>query len=105
MQVNWKVQDWQKNKMYDSVAWREQYIFGSSRLGLYRADTLVNKGLQTISKLYEGKRNYELTNHLGNILAVINDRKTDSLSATNVKLGYNAVVISATDYYQLAHHM
>ena len=99
MQVNWKVQDWQKNKMYDSVAWREQYIFGSSRLGLYRADTLVNKGLQTISKLYEGKRNYELTNHLGNVLAVINDRKTDSLSATNVKLGYNAVVISATDYY------
>ena len=99
MQVNWKVQDWQKNKMYDSVAWREQYIFGSSRLGLYRADTLVNKGLQTISKLYEGKRNYELTNHLGNILAVINDRKTDSLSATNVKLGYNAVVISATDYF------
>jgi len=83
----------------DSVSWREQYIFGSSRLGLYRADTLVNKGLQRISKLYEGKRNYELTNHLGNVLAVINDRKTDSLSATNVKLGYNAVVISATDYF------
>ena len=83
----------------DSVTWREQYIFGSSRLGLYRADTLVNKGLQVISKLYEGKRNYELTNHLGNVLAVINDRKVDSLSATNVKLGYNAVVISATDYF------
>ena len=83
----------------DSVSWREQYIFGSSRLGLYRADTLVNKGLQVISKLYEGKRNYELTNHLGNVMAVINDRKTDSLSATNVKLGYNAVVISAVDYF------
>ena len=47
----------------DSVTWREQYIFGSSRLGLYRADTLVNKGLKLIEKLYEGKRNYELTNH------------------------------------------
>ena len=82
----------------DSVTWREQYIFGSSRLGLYRADTLVNKGLQTISKLYEGKRNYELTNHLGNVMAVINDRKTDSLSGTT-KVGYNAVVISAMDYY------
>ena len=82
----------------DSVTWREQYIFGSSRLGLYRADTLVNKGLQVISKLYEGKRNYELTNHLGNVMAVINDRKTDSLSGTT-KVGYNAVVISATDYY------
>ena len=82
----------------DSVSWREQYIFGSSRLGLYRADTLVNKGLQVISKLYEGKRNYELTNHLGNVLAVINDRKVDSLNGTT-KIGFNAVVISATDYY------
>ena len=82
----------------DSVSWREQYIFGSSRLGLYRADTVVNKGLQVISKLYEGKRNYELTNHLGNVLAVINDRKTDSLNGA-IKLGFNAVVISATDYY------
>ena len=82
----------------DSVSWREQYIFGSTRLGLYRADTLVNKGLQVISKLYEGKRNYELTNHLGNVLAVINDRKTDSLNGT-VKVGFNAVVISATDYF------
>ena len=82
----------------DSVSWREQYIFGSSRLGLYRADTLVNKGLQVISKLYEGKRNYELTNHLGNVMVVINDRKTDSLSGTT-KVGFNAVVISATDYF------
>jgi len=81
----------------DSVSWREQYIFGSSRLGLYRADTLVNKGLLTISKLYEGKRNYELTNHLGNVMAVINDRKADTTIGVNK--GYNAVVISATDYF------
>jgi len=81
----------------DSVSWREQYIFGSSRLGLYRADTLVNKGLKLIEKLYEGKRNYELTNHLGNVMAVINDRKADTTIGVNK--GYNAVVISATDYY------
>ncbi len=81
----------------DSVSWREQYIFGSSRLGFYRADTLVNKGLTQISKLYEGKRNYELTNHLGNVMAVINDRKADTIIGVNK--GYNAVVISATDYY------
>jgi len=81
----------------DSVSWREQYIFGSSRLGLYRADTLVNKGLKIIEKLYEGKRNYELTNHLGNVMAVINDRKADTTIGVNK--GYNAVVISATDYF------
>ena len=81
----------------DSVSWREQYIFGSSRLGLYRADTLINKGLQVISKLYEGKRNYEMANHLGNVMAVINDRKTDTTIGVNK--GYNGVVISATDYF------
>ena len=81
----------------DSVTWREQYIFGSSRLGLYRADTLVNKGLLSINKFYEGKRNYELTNHLGNVMVVINDRKTDTL-ISSVRY-YNAVVISASDYY------
>ena len=26
-------------------------------------------------KLYEGQKRYELSNHLGNVLAVINDRK------------------------------
>ena len=81
----------------DSVTWREQSIFGSSRLGLYKADTLVNKGLTVISKLYEGKRNYELTNHLGNVMVVINDRKADTTIGVNK--GYNAVVISAVDYY------
>jgi RHS repeat-associated protein len=81
----------------DSVSWREQYIFGSSRLGMYRADTLVNKGLLSINKFYEGKRNYELTNHLGNVMAVINDRKADTIIGVNK--GYNAVVISAVDYY------
>mgnify|MGYP000196785948 CR=1 FL=1 len=97
MQAKLKVQDWQNSKMHYSSIWREQSIFGSSRLGLYRADTLVNKGLLTISKLYEGKRNYELTNHLGNVMAVINDRKTDTTIGVNK--GYNAVVISATDYF------
>ena len=47
--------------------------------------------------MYAGRRNYELTNHLGNVIAVINDRRIDSLIGA-VKT-YNAVVISATDYY------
>ena len=81
----------------DSVFLSEQDIYGSSRIGLVRIDTLINKGLQPIQKLYEGKRNYEITNHLGNVLAVINDRRTDSIIGT-VKT-YNAVVISASDYF------
>jgi len=44
-------------------------------------------------KLILGSRNYELTNHLGNVLAVISDKKIllDSL--------FQADVVSANDYY------
>ena len=44
-------------------------------------------------KLILGSRNYELTNHLGNVLAVISDKKIllDSV--------FQADVVSANDYY------
>jgi RHS repeat-associated protein len=64
---------------------------------VYRQDTTVNKGLKSIAKMYEGKRQYELSNHLGNVLTVISDRRTYTISGTT-KI-YDAVVLSAQDYY------
>jgi RHS repeat-associated protein len=64
---------------------------------MYRQDTAVNKGLKAITKMYEGKRQYELSNHLGNVLTVISDRRTYTISGTT-KI-YDAVVLSAQDYY------
>jgi hypothetical protein len=64
---------------------------------MYRQDTTVNKGLKAITKMYEGKRQYELSNHLGNVLTVISDRRTYTISGTT-KI-YDAVVLSAQDYY------
>jgi RHS repeat-associated protein len=64
----------------------EQPLYGSSRLGMY-------KGGRKEGQRILGKKNYELTNHLGNVLSVITDNagmKPDSVWAT---------VISATDYY------
>jgi hypothetical protein len=81
----------------DTLRWTEQHLYGSGRLGMYRQDTTVNKGLKAITKMYEGKRQYELSNHLGNVLTVINDRRTYTL--TGSIRTYDAVVLSAQDYY------
>ena len=48
--------------------------------------------------LVRGYKHYELSNHLGNVLAVISDKRI-TLCASSVVSGYEADVISASDYY------
>lgn len=76
----------------DSMA-TELYIYGSSRLGLYAGGRY--NGQRSL-----GEKRYELTNHLGNVLAVISDNigmnTSDSVWAT---------VVSATDYYPFGLEM
>jgi hypothetical protein len=45
----------------------------------------------------KGKRKFELTNHLGNVMSVVTDKKILDFSSGNVE--YNADVISYSDYY------
>jgi RHS repeat-associated protein len=61
-------------------------IYGSSRLGGYKVqgDSLANDQ----NKLTLGRREYELVNHLGNVLATVSDVKLPA-----------ARVLSHTDYY------
>ena len=64
----------------------EQSIYGSSRLGLMTASSKT--GYRTL-----GGKKYELSNHLGNILAVVTD---------NIHLDQDstwASVVNVTDYY------
>src|SRR5690606_15368425 len=64
----------------------EQYIYGSSRLGLMTASSKT--GYRTL-----GGKKYELSNHLGNVLAVVTD---------NIHLDQDstwASVVNTTDYY------
>lgn len=111
----------------DSLTLRELDMYGSSRLGLDKIDTTYCKrdfngnvdritGVQTIThwnyrrltvrndSLYwrkEGRKRYELTNHLGNVLATISDRhiaQPDSVYADTVGY-YTADIITAQDYY------
>ncbi|MBP6431519.1 MAG: hypothetical protein KA319_07120, partial [Ferruginibacter sp.] len=56
--------------------WKEQNLYGSSRLGVWNANITMDG---TIPSPYDataiGSRHYELTNHLGNVLATVSDKK------------------------------
>src|SRR5690554_1413664 len=79
----------------------EQYIYGSKRVGVIKANKVlydegpVQASISPIKDNFLGKKRYELTNHLGNVLATISDRKiynsTDGY--------YEPVITMKADYY------
>jgi RHS repeat-associated protein len=101
----------------DSLYTKEFYMYGSQRLGYLEDDVFM--GRKCISKwcnvltpvlpmfpstlsssvsVVFGKKRYELSDWLGNVRVVINDRKTPvNIGATTV--GYEAQVINVNDYY------
>jgi RHS repeat-associated protein len=59
-----------------SLVWKEQDWYGSSRLGMAKPEREVT-GFFWASAAYTlvaGAKSYELSNHLGNVMAVISDR-------------------------------
>ncbi len=74
----------------------EQHLYGSSRLGMRQVnDLLVEKGVEkevdlAYSARVLGEKAFELTNHLGNVMAVVSDKKLAN-NEPDVK--------SVTDYY------
>ncbi|MFT3827200.1 MAG: RHS repeat-associated core domain-containing protein [Chitinophagaceae bacterium] len=97
---------WKENTISwtPGIKWKEQHLYGSSRLGMWNpTDIEVNgesfpTGGVTNSNL--GERSYELSNHLGNVIAVISDDRTAVDENTDGTIDYyNAIVKNATDYY------
>ena len=106
----------------DTISLSEQHLYGSSRLGIRRMSLPLTIGTyqkNSITVLGEysiygtplaaytaildttrthrplGAKNYELSNHLGNVLATVSDRKLWD----NANNEFIADVTSATDYY------
>ena len=52
----------------------------------------------SLKTFYRGEKRYELSNHLGNVLAVITDRRIQACGAGD-DIYYNAQVVSVSDYY------
>ncbi|WP_121356786.1 RHS repeat domain-containing protein [Flavisolibacter nicotianae] len=96
-------------KNSEAVKWEEQHLYGSSRLGMWQWDTLVpataplvqSDGQPIFDSLLLGSRTYELSNHLGNVLATISDKKIGVSSPQDSSLieHYRAEVTTAQDYY------
>jgi RHS repeat-associated protein len=76
--------------------WLEQNLFGSSRLGAWEPIIDITNTSGSSQWNLIGKKSYEITNHLDNVLAVISDK--------NVGNG-QAEVLSATDYYPFGMSM
>src|SRR6218665_1766633 len=77
--------------VYKNRAAAEAPIYGSSRIGEYMGKE--KEGYQTFNL-----RKYELSNHLGNVLAVISD-KVNLYGHNNILDSARAAVMSASDYY------
>jgi len=119
----WYVRDAQGNVMavYDAIyddSWnlkplrlREHHVYGSSRLAVISRDhnmdsaktipvheDLINNTY--LANTLRGEKVYELTNHLGNVLATISDKKTGvDVGNDGIVDYYEADVINANDYY------
>ena len=77
--------------VYNNRTATEAPIYGSGRIGEYTGKE--KEGYQTFNL-----RKYELTNHLGNVLAVISD-KVNLYGHNNILDSARATVMSASDYY------
>lgn len=81
----------------DNLKWKEQHLYGSSRLGIWKPDlTLFNvTGTTESTNAWKkaGLKQYELTNHLGNVMLTISDKRTLSNGQ------YLPDVTTLQDYY------
>lgn len=85
----------------------EKFLYGSSRLGLITIKESVEGG-PDYTPNYEGRafafgrgyKQYELTNHLGNVLATVSDRKFGVSSGGSSLIDYyEPHIVTAQDYY------
>lgn len=79
----------------------ETHLYGSSRLGIFtRGIDMVSPPTGEISIFERGKKFFELSNHLGNVLVTVSDRKAQIQNGSTGLVGYYTVdILSTTDYY------
>jgi RHS repeat-associated protein len=91
-----------------TLSWHEQHLYGSSRLGMVNIHAPVSTDPVAVSEstayIYDssliGQKVYELSNHLGNVLTTISDKKGGvDVNTDGVTDHYLPEVITANDYY------
>jgi len=103
--TSWYVRDAQGNQLalYDNketaIKWKEQNLYGSSRLGMWKPNFKLAVDSGALAWAETGRKFFEETNHLGNTMAVISDKRT------LVGGVYVADIINANDYYAFGSQM
>ncbi len=108
--TTWYVRDASGNVMsiYESggvnsgdLTQTEIHLYGSSRLGILNLKKNVENPVSTsgITIFERGNKFFELSNHLGNVLVTIADRKLQHTTNGTTVDYYEADVITANDYY------
>jgi RHS repeat-associated protein len=93
------------NQQNQSVTFEhtEKHLYGSSRLGVMNVKVPMlgsqNTTYSMINKKHRiGERNYELSNHLGNVLSVISDKPVPHSTNGTTHAYYMADIRQSTDY-------
>jgi RHS repeat-associated protein len=89
----------------------EHSLYGSARIGVDgRKDTLYKAGAYTpawcgtqSARRELGRKQYELTNHLGNVLVSLSDKK--AYKTLSGSICFEAEIITLTDYYPFGSAM
>ncbi|HVX01037.1 MAG TPA: RHS repeat-associated core domain-containing protein, partial [Candidatus Babeliaceae bacterium] len=75
--------------------WREQHLYGSNRLGMWKPDVNLATDSAHIKWGTKGLKEYDLTNQLGNVNTTISDKRiTDAVHGD-----YKADVKTAQDFF------
>ncbi len=84
-----------------SLTLNEQHIYGSSRLGVWNRNVDMDVSSDANNYIFtRGNKFFELSNHLGNVLVTVSDKKTGVDGNTDGTIEYyNADVVTANDYY------
>lgn len=83
---------------------KEVHLYGSNRLGILNTDVNVQSGNLLVNNtgtitFTRGNKFFELSNHLGNVLATISDKKIPVSGNGTWVDWYMADVVTANDYY------
>ncbi len=116
--ITWYVRDASGNVMatyekdvfnHAPIQQKEVPLYGSARLGMrkfFEERNMEDPPFPTSYLRQRGKRYYEQSNHLGNVLTTVTDQKRGKPDATGWAAEYyDAQVASATDYYPFGQEM
>ncbi|MBL0200733.1 MAG: EndoU domain-containing protein [Chitinophagaceae bacterium] len=89
------------------LALNELHLYGSSRLGILNTNIDMQVTFSGNTTFERGNKFFELSNHLGNVLVTISDKKfgVDIAPVDGIIDYYKADVVTANDYYPFGMNM